>query len=85
MIGTEKSGYGNVAMGLFYGRYKTATVRDHTFTDEDELRANIFDFIEIFYNRFRKHTSHGYLSPIQVESTQLPYGASTLPIRQLNS
>jgi len=46
-------------MGSFYGRYKTDPVRDHIFTDEDELRPNIFDYIEVFYNRFRKHSSLG--------------------------
>jgi len=43
--------------------YKTAAVRAHTFTDEAQLRANVFDYIEVFYNRFRKHASLGYLSP----------------------
>jgi len=37
-------------------------VRDHIFTDEAELRINVFDYSEVFYNRFRKHASLGYLS-----------------------
>ena len=64
--------YDNAAMESFYGRYKTAAVRDHIFTDEAELRANVFNYIEVFYNRFRKHASLGYLSPLQAESKNLP-------------
>lgn len=60
--------YDNAAMESFYGRYKTTAVRDHIFTDEAELRANVFNYIEVFYNRFRKHASLGYLSPMQAES-----------------
>lgn len=44
-------------MESFFGRYKTAAVRDHA-----------FDYIEVFYNRYRKHASLGYLSPMQAEA-----------------
>jgi putative transposase len=59
--------YDNAAMESFFGRYKTSSVRDHVFADEAEVRANVFEYIEIFYNRFRKHASLGYLSPMQAE------------------
>jgi|GEM_PF-6635397 len=49
-----------------------AAVRDQIFTDEAQLRANVFDYIEVFYNRFRKHASLGYLSPAQAEEKNLP-------------
>ena len=64
--------YDNAAMESFYGRYKTSSVRDHVFADEAELRANVFDYIEVFYNRFRKHSALGYLSPLQAEAKFLP-------------
>lgn len=64
--------YDNAAMESFYGRYKTSSVRDHVFADESELRANVFDYIEIFYNRFRKHAGLAYLSPLQAEAKFLP-------------
>jgi putative transposase len=64
--------YDNAAMESFFGRYKTAAVRDHLFADEDQIRANVFNYIEVFYNRFRKHASLGYLSPMQVEAKFLP-------------
>lgn len=64
--------YDNAAMESFYGRYKTSSVRDHVFADEAALRANVFDYIEVFYNRFRKHAGLAYLSPLQAEAKFLP-------------
>ena len=37
----------------------------------DEARRDIFEFIEVFYNRQRSHSSLGYLSPAQFEVTAL--------------
>ena len=72
--------YDNAAMESFYGRYKTAAVRDHVFVNEAQVRANVFDYIEVFYNRFRKHASLGYLSPMQAEAKNLPpMGGSEQP------
>ncbi len=64
--------YDNAAMESFYGRYKSSSVRDHVFADADQLRANVFEYIEVFYNRFRKHASLGYCSPMQAEEKLLP-------------
>jgi len=55
--------YDNAAMESFYGRFKTG----RTFSDEGELRSLVFQYIEPFYNRFRKHSSLGYKTPIQFE------------------
>lgn len=64
--------YDNAAMESFYGRYKSSSVRDHVFADENELRANVFEYIEVFYNRFRKHSSLGYKNPVQFEENFAP-------------
>ncbi|MBI3043352.1 MAG: IS3 family transposase [Betaproteobacteria bacterium] len=36
----------------------------------DEARAAIFDYIELFYNRQRKHQALCYLGPVQFEQTR---------------
>lgn len=64
--------YDNAAMESFYGRYKSSSVKGYIFSNEAELRAHVFDYIEIFYNRFRKHASLGYKNPMQVEAKNLP-------------
>ena len=60
--------YDNAAMESFFGRYKLCSVKGRQFANETEARANAFDYIEMFYNRFRKHSSLGYKSPIQFET-----------------
>ncbi len=70
--------YDNAAMESFYGRYKTSSVRTQVFEDENQARANAFEYIEVFYNRFRKHSSLGYQSPAEFERKLLsPLGDNT--------
>ena len=64
--------YDNAAMESFYGRYKSTSVRTREFEDTSEARNNAFEYIEVFYNRFRKHASLGYQSPVQFEEKILP-------------
>lgn len=59
--------YDNAAMESFFGRYKTSNVRQTIFADVSEARQNAFEYIEIHYNRFRKHSSIGYHNPVQFE------------------
>jgi putative transposase len=35
---------------------------------QDEARADVFDYIERFYNPKRRHSTIGYLSPMEFES-----------------
>ena len=43
---------------------------DRVFATRDETRAAIFEYIEIWYNRQRRHSSVGYVSPEQFEQDQ---------------
>ena len=70
--------YDNAAMESFYGRYKSSSVNNQVFAGEAELRAHVFDYIELFYNRFRKHSSLGYKNPVQMEGNFCPpWGAAS--------
>lgn len=64
--------YDNAAMESFFGRFKTSTIGGRHFADESELRATVFEYIEIFYNRYRKHSSLNYQNPIQFEEIFCP-------------
>jgi len=69
--------YDNAAMESFFGRFKVSSIGNEVFADEDELKSVVFEYVEPFYNRFRKHSSLGYKSPIQFEETfLLPMGGS---------
>lgn len=64
--------YDNAAMESFFGRFKTSTVRGMTFAGESELRSTVFEYVEVFYNRFRKHSSLAYKSPVDFEENGAP-------------
>ncbi len=69
-----ESCYDNAAMESCYGRYNTSSVRDLVFANEDQAKSNAFEYIELFYNRFRKHSSLDYKSPVQFEDDPPPMG-----------
>ena len=46
---------------------KTELVYQRRFATREEAREAIFDFIEVFYNRERRHSSLGYVSPMEYE------------------
>lgn len=60
--------YDNAAMESFFGRFKIASVGDMAFADVEHARSAVFEYIEAFYNRFRKHSSLGYKSPVEFEA-----------------
>jgi len=43
-------------------------VHHHKYRMRDEARRDIFDYIEIFYNRERLHSSQGHQSPVDYEN-----------------
>ena len=46
-----------------YGRLSTRKV----YRTRDAARADVFDYIERFYNTIRRHSTNGYLSPVEFE------------------
>jgi transposase InsO family protein len=42
-------------------------VHDRHYHTRTEARQDIFEYIEVFYNRIRLHSSLGYLSPVEYE------------------
>ena len=55
--------YDNAPTESFFGSLKSEWVHHHTYRTRDEARADIFYYIESFYNRRRLHSSLDYLSP----------------------
>ncbi len=62
--------YDNALMESFFGTLKGECVERHDFHTPDEARACIFEYLEVFYNRQRLHSSLGYRSPMTFE--QMP-------------
>jgi transposase InsO family protein len=58
----------NAVAESFFRSLKTELVHHEDFATRDEARLAIFEYIEVFYNRIRRHSSLGYLSPADYEA-----------------
>lgn len=59
----------NAPKESFFATLKSELVRDTVYPTRDVARTAIFGFIELFYNRRRRHSALGYLSPDEYEKT----------------
>ena len=60
--------YDNAPMESFFGTFKIEVViEEFEAMDHNQARVEIFKYIEVFYNRKRRHSSIGYMSPLQFE------------------
>lgn len=59
--------YDNAAMESFFSSLKKEKIRRYVFKTREEARADIFDYIEVFYNRARRHQHLGNISPEMFE------------------
>jgi len=57
----------NAAMESFFSSLKTERTARKTYRTRDQARADVFDYIERFYNPKRRHSTLGYLSPMVFE------------------
>ena len=57
----------NAPMESFFGTLKKELVHHVRYATRQEARVSLFEYIETFYNRIRRHSSLGYVSPDQFE------------------
>ena len=57
----------NAPVESFFGRLKCELAPDGMFATRDQARAAIFEYLELFYNRVRRHSSLGFVSPAEFE------------------
>jgi transposase InsO family protein len=62
-LGTIGDAYDNAAVESFWARMQTELLNTQKWSTRVELSAAIFDWIEVFYNRTRRHSSLGMMSP----------------------
>ena len=60
--------YDNAVMESFFHTLKNELVSFETFTTREEAKMKIFDYIEIYYNRQRIHSSINYFTPVEYEN-----------------
>jgi putative transposase len=59
----------NAPMESFFASLKKELVHDEDYATRDQAQASIFEYIEAFYNRVRRHSSLGYVAPAEYERT----------------
>ena len=63
--------YDNAVVGSFFASLKRERTRRNKYRTRDEARADVFDYIERFYNRKRRHGYVGNISPVLFENRTL--------------
>ncbi len=51
----------------FFAQLELELLADHVFTTRTQAKQEVFDYLEVFYNRIRIHSTLGYLSPVDFE------------------
>jgi len=57
----------NAAMESFFGSFKEECVGSMIYASHDEARLAIFTYLEVYYNRIRRHSTLRYVSPVVYE------------------
>ena len=56
----------------FFATLKVEFVHETLFRTRTQATREIFEYIEVFYNRVRRHSSIGYVSPLEFERNYVP-------------
>tara|TARA_R110000787_G_scaffold39789_10_gene99396 strand:+ start:196 stop:381 length:186 start_codon:yes stop_codon:yes gene_type:complete len=54
-------------MESFFSRLKVHLIYAEQYESIEAAKTGIFEYIEIFYNRLRRHSAIGYVSPVKFE------------------
>jgi putative transposase len=75
-MGSRGDCFDNAAMESFHATLKKDLINRRSWPTKTEARTAIFDYVETFYNRQRRHSRLGMLSPVAFETSTLrPDGA----------
>jgi len=58
----------NAVAESFFGTLKTELVVHEDYRTKDEAKKSLFEYIEVFYNRRRRHSYLGHISPVEYEA-----------------
>jgi len=57
----------NAVAGRFFATLKVKLIHDALWPTRAAARSAVFEYIEVFYNQQRRHSSFGFLSPLAFE------------------
>ena len=68
-MGSKGDCYDNAVAESFFATLKKELVHRRSWSTRRELTSEVFEYIEAFYNRVRRHSTLGMLAPLQFENT----------------
>jgi putative transposase len=78
-MGSKGDAYDNAVKESFFASLEKDLLRRRSFRTRQEARSEVFDYIEVFYNRERLHSTLGYRSPEEYEQD---YERSDRPLQE---
>jgi transposase InsO family protein len=82
-MGSRGDCFDNAVAESFFATLKKELVNRRPWPTKAELRSEIFDYIEIFYNRQRRHGTLGMRSPADFENSTLSASRTDLAASRL--
>ncbi|MBK5233087.1 MAG: IS3 family transposase [Thermoleophilia bacterium] len=71
-MGKVGTAYDNSVAETFFATLKKELIYRRKWPERQELRTEVFEYIESFYNRKRRHSRLGWVSPVEFEETRQP-------------
>jgi putative transposase len=84
-MGSRGDCYDNAVAESFFATLKKELIHRRTWPTKAELRTEVFEYIEVFYNRQRRHSTLGQLSPADYEARTLSPPGPALAASRLAS
>jgi transposase InsO family protein len=84
-MGSRGDCYDNAVAESFFATLKKELVNRCSWPTRRELTSEVFDYIEAFYNRARRHSTLGYLSPTEFKHRTLTDDGASLAASRLAS
>ena len=69
-MGSRGDAYDNAVAETFFATLKKELINRRSWPFRRELQSAVFEYIEAFYNRQRRHSTLGMVSPAEYEQTQ---------------
>ena len=82
-MGSKGCAYDNAVAESFFATLKKELVHRRSWPTRRELISEVFEFVEGFYNTTRRHSTLGYLSPVDFETGTLSADSASLAASRL--
>ena len=84
-MGSRGDCFDNAVLESFHASLKKDLIHRRSWPTKAEARTAVFEYIETFYNRRRRHSRLGMLSPLEFENRTLVTGGASLAASRLAS